>query len=89
MEGHLDVRRWLVDLGWMELVRRVWAIGYRVRMVETLQLSRTGYADTPWFAIEGGGPHPNPAVAKYADFEDFPFSPLGVSQALRWVRSRE
>ena len=83
MKQRVDGRRWLVGLGWANLVRRVWGIGYHIRMISTLQTL------DPWFSVEGGGPHPNPVVSDHADFRDFPFCPDGIEQALKWVEVRE
>ncbi len=74
----------MIDL--MELQLQARARGYQVRMVEVRQISTKGYIRT--FVIEGGGPHSNPAVSKYADFTHFEYSPEGCWAARAWLHTR-
>lgn len=61
--------------------------GYTVRMIEEPQLGDGGKLIN-MFCVEGGEPHPNPTVSKYADFAYFEFSPRGFMSASMWLAHR-
>jgi hypothetical protein len=61
---------------------------YTVRMLSVPQIGKDGKR-VRMFEIEGGGPHPNPAVAKFADFAAFELSSAGLQAASEWLALRE
>lgn len=61
--------------------------GYTVRMIDTHQVGDGGES-IRMFCLEGGGPHQNPTVSKYADFAFFEFSPRGFVSAALWLAQR-
>ena len=62
--------------------------GYTVRMIDTPQVGAQGKL-IRMFCLEGGGPHPNPTISKYADFAHFEFSPRGFQEASAWLEQRD
>jgi hypothetical protein len=69
-----------------DLKREVERKGYHMSVSEVLQIGD----HTSWWTltIEGGGPHPNPHVAKYADFAHFWLTPDGMRKAWVWIKER-
>ena len=73
---------------WQYVAQAAQAAGYELEIIDRPQLDEHGrYA--PYFRIQGGGPHHNQTVARYADFKAFKICAEGYQEALEWLDGRD